>query len=106
MQEPVGGGVLDSYTLDLLGDKRRGEYGRYRLWLAVSWGVANAVMGKVAEVNFNYNFICFGALSAVSIVTRTLRKALTHRSAAILTPSPALLPMPISIAHHWYTRSS
>lgn len=51
----VGGGVLDSYTLDLLGAARRGEYGRYRLWLAISWGVGNAAMGVVAKVNFNYN---------------------------------------------------
>ena len=64
----VGGGVLDSYTLDLLGVARRGEYGRYRLWLAISWGVGNAGMGAVAKVNFNYNFIAMAVLNAAAIL--------------------------------------
>ena len=64
----VGDGVLNAYTLDLLGDARRGEYGRYRLWLAVSWGVGNAIMGIVAQINFNINFILFASLSALSVV--------------------------------------
>ena len=64
----VGDGVLDSYTLDLLGNERRGEYGRYRLWLAVSWGLGNVAMGLVAKVNFNVNFVAFGVLNAVNII--------------------------------------
>ena len=64
----VGGGVLDAYTLDLLGQKRRGEYGKYRLWLAVSWGVGNVVMGLVAEHNFDYNFIGYCALNSLTVV--------------------------------------
>ncbi|KAL1520570.1 hypothetical protein AB1Y20_022146 [Prymnesium parvum] len=64
----VGGGVLDSYTLDLLGDQRRGEYGKYRLWLAVSWGIGNALMGFVADhLGFDYNFIVSGVLNALAI---------------------------------------
>ena len=64
----VGAGVLDSYTLDLLGDARRGEYGRYRLWLAVSWGVGNVAMGVVAQINFNYNFLAFAVLNVLCIL--------------------------------------
>ena len=63
----VGIGVLDAYTLDLLGE-RSTEYGQYRLWLAVSWGVGNAVMGNVAQISFDYNFILFGGLTAVELV--------------------------------------
>lgn len=63
----VGGGVLDSYTLDLLGQRRRDEYGKYRLWLAVSWGVGNAAMGAVAELNFDYNLVGFCALNVLTI---------------------------------------
>lgn len=72
----VGGGVLDSYTLDLLGDQERGKYGRYRLWLAVSWGVGNALMGLVADhLGFDYNFIISGSLNmlAISAPQRQLR---------------------------------
>ena len=64
----VGAGVLDAYTLDLLGQDRRGEYGRYRLWTAVSWGLGNALMGVVAEHNFDLNFVVFGVGNAVSMV--------------------------------------
>ena len=64
----VGIGVLDAYTLDLLGE-RSTEYGQYRLWLAVSWGVGNAVMGNVAQIfGFDYNFILFGGLTAIELV--------------------------------------
>jgi MFS family permease len=63
-----GMGLLDCFTLDLLGEARRGEYGRYRLWLAVSWGVGNAAMGALAQVNFNYNFVMFASLSALSVL--------------------------------------
>ena len=64
----IGGGVLDAYTLDLLGRERSGEYGKYRLYLAISWGVGNAIMGVVAQYNFDYNFFMFGGLSALCIV--------------------------------------
>ena len=59
-------GVLGAYTLDLLGDDRQHEFGRYRVWCALSWGVGNAMMGKLAEIDFNLNFIAFGALSVVA----------------------------------------
>ena len=64
----VGGGLLDSYTLDALGEERQREYGKYRLWLAISWGVGNAVMGLVAEANFDNNFITFGVMNGLSIL--------------------------------------
>ena len=50
----VGGGVLDAYTFDLLEQASRpaSEYGQYRLWLAISWGVGNVAMGVVAQHNF------------------------------------------------------
>lgn len=64
----VSGGMLDSYLLDVLGDERRGEYGKYRLWLAVSWGVGNALMGLVADyVSFDYIFIVSGVLNTTAI---------------------------------------
>ena len=57
-----------SYVLDLLGDERRGEYGKYRLWLAVSWGVGNALMGWVADhCGFDYNFVISGCLNSLAI---------------------------------------
>lgn len=59
----VSAGVLDAYTLDLLGEARRREYGAYRLWTAVSWGVGNAIMGFVAEHGFAYNFALYGCAS-------------------------------------------
>lgn len=59
-------GVLGAYTLDLLGDDRQHEFGRYRVWCALSWGVGNAMMGKLAEIDFNLNFIAFGVLSVVA----------------------------------------
>ncbi len=64
----IGGGLLDSYTLDALGKARRHEYGRYRLWTAVSWGLGNAVMGILAQINFEFNFICFGVLNTAAIL--------------------------------------
>jgi hypothetical protein len=39
-----------------------------QLWLAVSWGIGNPLMGLTAEYNFDYNFYAFGALNALSIV--------------------------------------
>ena len=41
---------------------------QYRLWRAVSWGGGNAVMGNVAQISFDYNFILFGGLTAVELV--------------------------------------
>jgi MFS family permease len=33
----VTGGLLDAYCLDLLGEKHKDLYGRYRAWTALSW---------------------------------------------------------------------
>ena len=68
----VGGGVLDSSTLDLLGDARRGDYGKYRLWLALSWGVGNAAMGNIARLNFDYNFYAMAGLNSLAILLMAL----------------------------------
>jgi len=40
-------GILDAYCLDLLGEKHKERYGRYRLWLAISYGGGSVVMGWV-----------------------------------------------------------
>lgn len=63
----VGGGILDAFTLEMLGPAGHATYGKYRLWTAVSWGIGGACMGAVAEVNFDYNFITFGVLNFVCV---------------------------------------
>jgi len=62
-------GVLDAYTLDLLGEKNRILYGRYRLWSSVSWGLGSLAMGSVTDRwGFEPNFVAFGFLSALNVV--------------------------------------
>ena len=40
-------GILDAYCLDLLGEKHKEKYGRYRLWLTISYGGGSVIMGWV-----------------------------------------------------------
>uniref|UniRef100_A0A7S4JMA4 Major facilitator superfamily associated domain-containing protein n=1 Tax=Odontella aurita TaxID=265563 RepID=A0A7S4JMA4_9STRA len=61
-------GVLDAYTLDLLGKENRIRYGRYRLWSSVSWGLGAVAMGSVTDRwGFEPNFAAFGVLSIVNV---------------------------------------
>ena len=69
----VSSGILDAYTLELLGAEKKMYYGRYRLYASLSWGVGSIIMGWVTDhYGFDYNFIMFGLLSAVMIITVTV----------------------------------
>ena len=60
----VASGILDSYTLDMLGTENRMKYGRYRLWAGASWGLGSIVIGYITDrYGFEPNFILFGLLS-------------------------------------------
>ena len=62
-------GVLDAYTLDLLGTENRMKYGRYRLWAGASWGLGSIVIGFITDrYGFEPNFIIFGILAAITLV--------------------------------------
>lgn len=64
----VASGILDSYTLDLLGTENRMKYGRYRLWAGVSWGLGSIVIGFITDrYGFEPNFVLFGLLAALSM---------------------------------------
>jgi PPP family 3-phenylpropionic acid transporter len=59
----VSDGILDSYTLDLLGTENKIFYGRYRLYASLSWGIGSMIMGYVTDhYGFEPNFIMFGLL--------------------------------------------
>ena len=65
----VSQGILDAYTLDVLGEKRRRQYGRIRLWCAVSWGGGAVAMGAICDRwGFDANFILYGVLNVISLV--------------------------------------
>ena len=65
----VASGILDSYTLDMLGTENRMKYGRYRLWAGVSWGLGSIVIGFITDrYGFEPNFILFGLLAAITMV--------------------------------------
>jgi len=52
------GGIMDNYIMELLGPKRQKEYGKIRLYNAVSWGVGCLIMGWISDkFGFHYNFI-------------------------------------------------
>ncbi|KAG7338086.1 major facilitator superfamily MFS_1 protein [Nitzschia inconspicua] len=64
----VSSGILDAYTLELLGNQNKMFYGRYRLYASLSWGLGSIVMGWVTDhYGFEFNFIMFGVLSAMMI---------------------------------------
>jgi MFS family permease/Holliday junction resolvase RusA-like endonuclease len=64
----VSSGILDAYTLELLGSENKMYYGRYRLYASLSWGVGSIIMGWVTDhYGFDFNFIMLGVLSAMMI---------------------------------------
>lgn len=71
----VSSGILDAYTLDLLGTRNKFYYGRYRLYASLSWGIGSIVMGWVTDHfgNFEPNFIMFGFLAFLMIGLVALR---------------------------------
>ena len=65
----VSNGILDAYTLELLGTENKMFYGRYRLYASLSWGAGSIIMGWVTDhYGFEPNFIMFGLLGFIMIV--------------------------------------
>lgn len=66
----VSTGVVDAYTLDILGEKNRHKYGEIRLWAAVSWGLGAMGMGFLNDSlgGFTLNFALYGGFAITSIV--------------------------------------
>jgi MFS family permease len=59
----VSSGILDAYTLELLGTENKIFYGRYRLYASLSWGIGSIIMGWVTDhYGFEPNFIMFALL--------------------------------------------
>jgi len=81
----VSGGILDAYTLDLLGRENKMFYGRYRLYASVSWGAGSIVIGWITDHfgSFEPNFILFGLLS----FTMVALVAWKIPDAAVTTPT-------------------
>ncbi|CAJ1960158.1 unnamed protein product [Cylindrotheca closterium] len=64
----VSDGLLDAYTLDLLGQENKLYYGRYRLYASLSWGVGSMVIGWITDrYGFEPNFILFALLSGLMV---------------------------------------
>lgn len=65
----VTNGLLDAYTLELLGKKNKLYYGRYRLYASLSWGLGSMAIGWVTDrFGFEPNFFLFAALGALMII--------------------------------------
>jgi PPP family 3-phenylpropionic acid transporter len=65
----VSNGILDAYTLDLLGTENKIFYGRYRLFASLSWGLGSIIMGWVTDhYGFEPNFIMFGLLAILMLI--------------------------------------
>ena len=65
----ISSGIVDAYTLDVLGTEVKARYGEVRIWCAVSWGLGCVVMGVITDhFGFEFNFILYGVLSGLSIV--------------------------------------
>lgn len=61
-------GVLDAFTLEVLGKDEKQRFGEIRLWSAVTWGLSNFGMGFVADATggFRINIAIFFACTMVS----------------------------------------
>eukprot|EP00934_Nitzschia_sp_Nitz4_P000226 Nitzschia sp. Nitz4//scaffold1_size375055//288774//290303//NITZ4_000313-RA/size375055-processed-gene-0.457-mRNA-1//-1//CDS//3329541156//226//frame0 len=77
----VSSGILDAYTLDLLGTENKAYYGRYRLYASVSWGLGSVVMGWVTDnYSFEPNFVMFALLGFLMIFLVAVKVPDTSRS--------------------------
>lgn len=64
----VSNGLLDAYTLELLGTEHKLKYGKYRLYASLSWGLGSIVMGWVTDrYSFDWNFLLFAILGMAMI---------------------------------------
>ncbi len=65
----VSSGILDAFTLDLLGPRNKILYGRYRLYSSLSWGIGSIIMGWITDrYGFEPNFIMFALLGFLMIL--------------------------------------
>ena len=63
--------ILTAWCLDLLGNKHKHLYGRYRLLTATSWGLGSFIMGVITDLeggHFELNFALFATFTAIGIV--------------------------------------
>lgn len=61
-------GILDAYTLDMLGTENKLLYGRYRMWSSISWGLGAVLMGYITDhYGFEPNFIIYAALAVLTM---------------------------------------
>lgn len=63
--------LTDYFTLEILGDKRQGDYGKQRVWGTIGWGLASFAVGFSSEEglgsslcspDFSLYFYLFGGL--------------------------------------------
>lgn len=65
----VSKGVMDAYTLDVLGDRAPEMYGRVRLYAAGGWGAGALLMGVIDDAmgSFQWNFFVYFVTSALAL---------------------------------------
>ena len=88
----VSSGILDSYTLDVLGPEKKMYYGRYRLYASLSWGLGSMVMGYITDrYGFEPNFVLFGLLGmlmAILVATKIPETSPPHQPTPNQDSSP------------------
>eukprot|EP00899_Mesostigma_viride_P003104 jgi/Mesvir1/12795/Mv22845-RA.1 len=58
------GGILDAFALDALGPARALEYGKLRLFMAISWGIGSLSLALLSSrYGFRANFLALGILA-------------------------------------------
>jgi len=64
-------GILDAHTLEFLGERHRGMYGKIRMMMAISWGLGAIIMGWITDTyGFQWNFGLFaGMMTTVLMLT-------------------------------------
>lgn len=76
--------LADHFVIELLGDARRGHYGKQRLWGAVGWGLGAFGSGYASNsdsectANYNIHFILFVAIFLVCVGFAVLIKPVTR----------------------------
>mmetsp|Transcript_2749 Transcript_2749/g.4471 ORF Transcript_2749/g.4471 Transcript_2749/m.4471 type:complete len:339 (+) Transcript_2749:408-1424(+) len=65
----VAGGVLDAFTLNVLGPHAKRLYGRLRMWTALSWGAGTFAMGIINDhYGFGWNFVLYAAFAVIQLL--------------------------------------
>jgi MFS family permease len=69
--------LTDHFTLEVLGNKRQGDYGKQRVWGTVGWGLASSAVSvgsqlglksSICAPDFSLYFYLFGGFTALSVV--------------------------------------